>query len=277
MSAEDPKRTLVRPALVLGPISVNHKMKVSERQLGRTVMQKKQALERDRRQALRGVLEHRSFDASKALLHDCDQRTVKDSILAFRRGPIRHRHNAMIACEGDPTDYMYVVVSGVVRSCRAHRDGTRGIVAFHLPGELFGWSGGLVHSLSLEAATDTLVFFFKRSALLAAAMHDSRIASYLLAATTDELRRTQASLLLVSRSAECRVTTFLIDLSMRMGNSKYLDLPMSHQDIADYLGLTIETLSRTITTLEKFGSIARSSCRTLILRNHASLKRISDQ
>jgi CRP-like cAMP-binding protein len=122
-------------------------------------MQKKQALERDRRQALRGVLEHRSFDASKALLHDCDQRTVKDSILAFRRGPIRHRHNAMIACEGDPSDYMYVVVSGVVRSCRAHRDGTRGIVAFHLPGELFGWSGGLVHSLSLEAATDTLVFF----------------------------------------------------------------------------------------------------------------------
>ena len=77
--------------------------------------------------------------------------------------------------------------------------------------------------------------------------------------------------LLVSRSAECRVTTFLIDLSMRMGNSKYLDLPMSHQDIADHLGLTIETLSRTITTLEKSGSIARSSCRTLILRNRASL------
>ena len=133
MSANDPKRTLVRPALVLGPISVNHKVRVSERQLGRTVMQKKQALERDRRQALRGVLEHRSFDASKALLHDCDQRTVKDSILAFRRGPIRHRHHAMIACEGDPTDYMYVVVSGVVRSCRAHRDGTRGIVAFTCP------------------------------------------------------------------------------------------------------------------------------------------------
>jgi CRP-like cAMP-binding protein len=239
-------------------------------------MQKKQALERDRRQALRGVLEHRSFDASKALLHDCDQRTVKDSILAFRRGPIRHRHNAMIACEGDPTDYMYVVVSGVVRSCRAHRDGTRGIVAFHLPGELFGWSGGLVHSLSLEAATDTLVFFFKRSALLAAAIRDGKIATYLLAATTNELRRVQDHSLLLSRRAECRVAAFLIDLSMRLGTTSYLDLLMSHRDIADHLGLTIETLSRTITRLEKSGSIARSSCQTLVIRNCAALAQISD-
>jgi CRP/FNR family nitrogen fixation transcriptional regulator len=110
----------------------------------------------------------------------------------------------------------------------------------------------------------------------AAAMHNSGIASYLLAATTDELRRTQASLLLLSRSAECRVATFLIDLSMRMGNSKYLDLPMTRQDIADHLGLTIETLSRIITKLDKSGSIARTTCRTLVLRNRALLAQISD-
>jgi hypothetical protein len=118
-----------------------------------------QALERDRRQILRGILEHRSFDASKALLHGCDQQTVTDRILAFRRGPIRYRHNTMIACEGDPTDYIYVLVNGVVRSCRTHRDGSRGIVAFHLPGELFGWSGEPVHSLSLEAAQIHSCFF----------------------------------------------------------------------------------------------------------------------
>jgi hypothetical protein len=62
-------------------------------QLGHAVMQEKQAAERDRRQILRDVLEHRSVDASKAFLHGCDQQTVKDSILAFRRGPIRYRHN----------------------------------------------------------------------------------------------------------------------------------------------------------------------------------------
>ena len=234
-----------------------------------------QAPERDRRQILRGILEHRSFDASKALLHGCDRQTVTDSILAFRRGPIRYSRGAMIACEGDPTDYMYVVVSGVVRSCRTHRDGSRGIVAFHLPGELFGWSGEPVHSLSLEAATDTLVFFLKRSALLAAAIRDGRIATYLLAATTNELRRVQDHSLLLSRLAECRVATFLIDLSIRMGKSKYLDLPMPYRDIADHLGLTVETLSRTITALEKSGLIARSSWRRLILRDHASLIRMA--
>jgi CRP/FNR family nitrogen fixation transcriptional regulator len=244
-------------------------------QPGRAVMQE-QALEQDRRQIFRGILEHRSFDTSKALFPCCDQQTVRDSIFALRRGPVRYSRNATIACEGDPTDYMYVVVSGVVRSCRTHRDGSRGIVAFHLPGELFGWSGEPVHSLSLEAATDTLVFFLKRSALLAAAIRDDRIATYLLAATTNELRRVQDHSLLLSRRAECRVATFLIDLSMRLGTMSSLDLPMSHQDIADHLGLTIETLSRTITTLEKSGSIVRSSCRILVLRNRASLEKISD-
>ena len=235
-----------------------------------------QAPERDRRQILRGILEHRSFDASTALLHGCDRQTVTDSILAFRRGPIRYSRGAMIACEGDPTDYMYVVVSGVVRSCRTHRDGSRGIVAFHLSGELFGWNCELTHSLSLEAATDTLVFFLKRSALLAAAIRDGRIATYLLAATTNELRRVQDHSLLLSRLAECRVATFLIDLSMRLGTTSYLELPMSHQDIADHLGFTIETLSRTITRLEKSRSIARSSCQTLVLRNRASLVQIAN-
>jgi CRP/FNR family transcriptional regulator, nitrogen fixation regulation protein len=182
----------------------------------------------------------------------------------------------MIACEGDPADYICLLVSGVGRSCRAYRDGSRGVVAFYLPGELFGWSE-LTHSLSLEAATDTAVLFFRRSALLAAATHDSRIASYLLSAVTNELRSSQEHSLLKSRGAECRLATFLLNLSKRSGKTTYLDLPMTHQDIADYLGLTIETVSRTITALEKSGSIARSSCRALILRNRAALVRMSDQ
>ena len=234
-------------------------------------MQKKQALERDRWRIFRGILEHRSFDVSKALLHGCDQQTVRDSIFALRRGPIRYRRGAMIACEGDPTDYIYLVVSGVVRSCKTYRDGSRGIVAFHLPGEFFGWSGDVVHSLALEAAAHTFVLFFKRSALLAAAIHDIRIANYLLAATINELRRTQEHSLLMRRSAECRVTTFLLDLSMRLEKTEYIDLPIMYQDIADHLGLTIETLSRTITKLEKAGSIARAPHRTLVLINRASL------
>ena len=134
-----------------------------------------------------------------------------------------------------------------------------------------------MHSLSAEAATDALVLFLKRSTLLATAIRDSRIASYLLAATTNELRRVQEYSLLLSRLAKCRVATFLIDLSMRMGNSNYLDLPMSHLDIADHLGLKIETVSRTITELVKSGSIARASYRALVLRDRITGRIMGDR
>ena len=243
-------------------------------------MPKKQIFKRqsvDDRYNFGGASGHRSSDFSKTLLNNCEQQTVMNSILALRRGPIRYRRNAMIVCEGDPTDYILLIVKGVIRSCRTYRDGSRGIVAFHFPGELFGWSNDPIHSLSAEAAAETLVLFLKRSALLAAALRDSKIAAYLLATTTNELRRVQEQSLLRSRLAECRVATFLIDLSTRMGNATYLDLPMSHYDIASHLGLKIETLSRSITALEKSGSIARVSYRrTLLLRDRASLERMSD-
>jgi CRP/FNR family nitrogen fixation transcriptional regulator len=78
----------------------------------------------------------------------------------------------------------------------------------------------------------------------------------------------------MSKSARCRVATFLTDLWLRLGKAKYLDIPMSHQDIADYLALTTETLSRNITVMERSGLIARvSSRRRLLLQNHFGLRR----
>jgi CRP/FNR family transcriptional regulator, nitrogen fixation regulation protein len=201
-----------------------------------------------------------------------DQKLVQRTIVALRRGPIRYHRDQVIVCEGDPADYIFLVLDGIVRSCRTFQNGTRSIAGFYLPGELFGWTDQN-HLLSAEAATNALVLYLKRSALLAVAAHDSRIASFLLAATTNELRRTQEHALLMSRSARCRVATFLLDLSKRLGTAKYLDLPMSHQDIADHLGLTIETVSRTITELERSELIARISPRTLVLLNRASLLR----
>ena len=102
-----------------------------------------------------GASPHRPFNFSEALLNNCNQQTVMNGILALRRGPIRYRRDATIVCEGDPTEYIFLIVKGVVRSCRAYQDGSRGIVAFHFPGELFGWSGDPIHSLSEEAATET--------------------------------------------------------------------------------------------------------------------------
>jgi CRP/FNR family transcriptional regulator, nitrogen fixation regulation protein len=202
-----------------------------------------------------------------------DQTLVQRSITAFRRGPIRHRRDQLIAYEGDPADYVFMVVDGVARSCRTLQNGTRNILGFYLPGELFGWANQK-HALSVEAATDAMILYHKRSVLLSVAERDSRMSNFLLSETTNELLRAQEHALLIGKSAKSRVATFLLDLSRRLGKTKYLELPMSHQDIADHLGLTIETVSRTITELERSQVIARLSPRTLVLLNRSSLLRM---
>src|SRR4029077_21210920 len=97
------------------------------------------------------------------------------------------------------------------------------------------------------------------------------IANYLLAATTNELRRIQEHSLILGGLGTRRVAAFLVDLSNRMGKPKYLKLPMSLLDIADHLALKMETVSRIMAALEKSGAIVRSSYRTVILKDRASL------
>ena len=111
----------------------------------------------------------------------------------------------------------------------------------------------------MEAATDTELLFVKPSAFLSIASREVRVANFLLIVTSNKLRRANEYGLLLGRSvAKCRVAKFLIDLCTRLGKAKYLDVPMSHQDITDHLGLTIETVSRAITDLERAGLITRS-------------------
>ena len=199
--------------------------------------------------------------------------TLKRALFALQRGPIRFHRDNVIACEGEAADYLFLVVSGVVRQCKTFENGTRNIVAFYLPGDLFGWSDAR-HVLSVEAAADAMVLFIKRAGLLSIASKESQVASFLLATTTNDLRRSHEHTLLMNKSATCRVATFLTGLWERSGKFKYLDLPVSHQDIADYLGLTIETLSRTITGMERSGLIGRVSTRRLVVLNEMALERM---
>jgi CRP/FNR family transcriptional regulator, nitrogen fixation regulation protein len=202
-----------------------------------------------------------------------DDRDFKRALRALQRGPIRFQRNNVIACEGDAADCIFLVVHGVVRTCKTFEDGTRNVVAFYLPGDLLGWDDQKC-SLSVEAATDAMVLFIKRGGLLSLAFRDSRVSSFLLAITTGELRRAQEHGSLMSRDAKCRVATFLTDLSKRLGRGDSINLPMSHQDIADHLGLTNETLSRTISQLERLRLITRVTPRTLAVRNQYSLARL---
>src|SRR6476619_2910980 len=200
--------------------------------------------------------------------------SLQRKLSALQRGPVRFYQNNVIALNEDVADYLMFVVSGVVRSCKICKSGSRSVVSFYLPGDFVGWVDAKL-SLSIEAATDTELLFIKRKGLLSLASRDARIANILLRATTNELARAQEHVLLMNKSAKCRAATFLTDLWVRLGKAQYLDVPMSHQDIADYLGLTIETLSRNITVMERSGLITRVPSRRLILQNHFGLRRVN--
>jgi CRP/FNR family nitrogen fixation transcriptional regulator len=211
-----------------------------------------------------------SVDFFEALGAD---QALRRTLCALQRGPIRFCRDNVIAAEGDATDYIFFVIKGVIRSCKTFENGARSIVAFYMPGDVFGWSD-LTHSLAIEAATDTELLFVKRRALLSIAFREVRVANFLLTATSNKLRRAQEHGLLMTRSAKCRVAKFLIDLWTRSGKAKYLDVPMSHQDIADHLGLQVETVSRAITDLERSGLITRVSRHRLLLQNRFALGHI---
>jgi CRP/FNR family nitrogen fixation transcriptional regulator len=189
---------------------------------------------------------------------------------------LRFEQNAEIYGEEEPADYFYKVVRGAVRISKLLSDGRRQISAFHLPGELFGLEAGKDHRFTAEAVADATILVVKRSALIALAARDSDVARELWAQTAGDLQRAQEHMLLLGRkNAQERVATFLLEIASRVFAEDTVDLPMSRQDMADYLGLTIETVSRTMTQLEGTAVIALPTCRRILLRNRAALRRLN--
>ncbi len=183
--------------------------------------------------------------------------------------------NTEIYGENEPADYLYKVISGTVRTYKVLVDGRRQIGAFHLPGDVFGLETGSEHTFSAEAITDCKIAVVKRSALTALAARDNEVARQMWTITGRELQRAQAHLLLLVKSAQERVATFLLEMAERLAGGDAVELAMSRQDIADYLGLTIETVSRTLTQLEKRAAIEVSTSRRILLRNHSALNSLN--
>jgi len=115
----------------------------------------------------------------------------------------------------------------------------------------------------------------KRSTVCALAAKDPGVARQLWNQTAGELQRMQDHVMLLVKSAQERVASFLLQMAQRIPGANEIDLPMSRQDIADYLGLTIETVSRTLTQLETRATIALPSSRRIVLRNRPMLDRLN--
>lgn len=183
------------------------------------------------------------------------------------------RAGHQVYSEGDPVRFIYKVMSGAVRGCKFLLDGRRLVSAFYLPGETFGLELNSEHRLATEAISDVKLLAIKRSLVDSLAAEDPEIAGTIWRLAGEELRRALNHTLLLKRTAPERVASFLLEMAGQLQTGEVIELPMSRQDIADYLGLTIETVSRTLTNLERTSAIALSK-RTQIAFDQTALRRL---
>jgi CRP/FNR family nitrogen fixation transcriptional regulator len=180
--------------------------------------------------------------------------------------PMTYPRGAEIYGEGEAFGHIYQVVSGVVRSVKLLPDGRRQISGFYLPGDIFGFEAGDVHHFSAEAVVQTKIIAFRWQSLIATGTRSIGFFHELLNVAMKDLRHTQAQLLVVGRkSALERVAAFLLEMSERSASPNFVELPMPRHDIADYLGLTLETVSRMFAELKELGAIALDGARRVHL------------
>ena len=186
----------------------------------------------------------------------------------------RYRRDTEIFGEAEPADYIYQVIEGAVRSHKLLSDGRRQIGAFHLVGDIFGLENGDFHRFTAEAIVDTTVRLMKRESLERVAKTDFAMIQSLLRMTTDNLQHAENHLLLLGRKTSLeRVAAFLLEMDRRLPAGDVIALPMCRRDIADYLGLTLETVSRAISKLKKKGYLRflGQTQREIVVLNRAGM------
>lgn len=180
-----------------------------------------------------------------------------------------HAPETVIYAQGDDARFLYRIQYGAVRVFRLLADGRRQIVAFYLTGETFGFEIGATHGFYAEAMVNTGLTTVERCSA-------GTLPHELVEIALKGMIRAQEHLLVVGRqSALEKMAVFLLDLVERQGGGSVIDLPMSRADTGDYLGLTIETVSRTISKLRAMGIINLQNARSLEIVKPDRLRMIS--
>lgn len=162
----------------------------------------------------------------------------------------KYARGAEIFGEEGKLEYLYQVTSGAVRTYKLLRDGRRQIMAFHLPGDIFGVCNGTTHRFSAEAIIETTVTLTRRQNVFGDFGSAADSTNRVLRLVTQNLQHAETHMLLLGRkSALERVAAFLQEMDLRLTSSGVMRLPMTRRDIADYLGLTVETVSRAVSRL----------------------------
>jgi len=185
--------------------------------------------------------------------------------------PMRFARDHQIYAQDDEAEMFYLVVRGVVRTSKLTCDGRRQVGDFYYEGDLVGLEPGPLHRFGAEALTECELQVVRRKAVRAY-VGEAEVDRAILAATAHEFERLQEHVVLLGRrSARERVASFLLALAQREPNDA-VDMPMGRQDMADYLGLTIETVSRMLTQLQGEAIVEFPATRRFQVRKWGALE-----
>lgn len=203
--------------------------------------------------AVRGILSCLGQPDS-ALATPRTQARAANAASRWMAGSVQFGSKCAIFIEGDPAETVYEVLDGVVTLYRLTCDGRRQVIGFAYPGELIGLSTRDHYTHGAQSAERVRLLAMPRARFNGMVAAVPALEGRLLSAIGLDLRRAQEHILLLGRkNALEKLCSFLLDIAERSGNgdgdSRVVRLPMSRSDIADYLGLTGETISRTFSAL----------------------------
>ena len=192
---------------------------------------------------------------------------------------VSYARNATIFNEGDSAENSYRVISGAVRLCKVLPDGRRQIADFFLPGDFFALGGFHEHLFTAEAVTDAAVVTFPRRRVERLCDEVPEMRNELLSRAYRDLSATQNHLVMLGcQSAKERVASFVLLLAKRAQaeDGDTIELPMGRQDIADYLGLTIETVCRALSDLKRGKLITTPNTHQVVVDDSEALRALTE-
>jgi CRP/FNR family nitrogen fixation transcriptional regulator len=203
------------------------------------------------------------------------QRSQRTTVPAIRHAFDRGEE---IFSEGESCNVFYKVVSGTVRTGKLLADGRRQIDAFHFAGDVFGLESGQSHRFAAEAVDKVVVVAYRRSSFGALVQADPDFGEQLMASTLSSLDRAHDHMVLLGRkSAMEKIASFLLEVARRTSSLDRVELSMQRSDIADHLGLTIETVSRTLSQMVRDGLIRLAETgRSIILVDRVALQQLGE-
>ncbi len=199
--------------------------------------------------------------------------TESFDLLAQSATRVRVPRGSELIAEGEEVDFCYKIISGDAMAFKIMSDGHRQVYEFLLPGDYVGFDSQGSHYFSVEAVTDLVALKYPRRTVERLLAESPPFASAIQRITARGLHSAyQRMVLLTHKSADERIAWFLLDMADRSQSRENIHLAMSRTDIADYLGMVIETVSRALTRLKRAGTIAMAGVNDVRLVDRERLK-----